>query len=152
MAGNPFLGDNTPIKYEPKTFVDRDGSVYTLDPSGRFWDKTGETIPNIDKYRPPVVQGVPSGLVEHVKTLDQHAPDTIKITSAIGVSLRNKSWNDQAFDRFVRATLDAMKIPGTPLPAAPRYKLADFPTVLMLINSGIDTTQFDPPEINYNQN
>jgi hypothetical protein len=155
FAGNPFAGDSLPPKYSPKTHVDpHTGKIYKLHESGYFWDEMGETIPDAHKHAPPVGKPPLPAFVAHVKSLNQFEYDTIKMTSAISVQRENENFNAHLWERYVRAKLDWMqggRRGDEPKSPVGHYRIHDFQTLLDFIMAGVDTTQFNPPEIDYNQ-
>jgi hypothetical protein len=155
MSPNPFSGSEPPPRYTPKTVVDpQTGIVWKLSEGGYGWEQAGEAIPNPKEHMPPAAQPVPAAFVQHVKSLGQFAPDTIKMASAIQVAISNTNYNAQLYERYVDAWLAwaqggrQTKEPPSP---KPYYRLADFSTVLSLIMNDVDTSLLLPPEINYNQ-
>lgn len=158
MSPNPFSGDNfTPPKYTPKTHVDpQTGKIYELDPSGYFWNEAGQNIPNPKEHQPPKTQPVPQAFIDHVKSLNDFSTDTLKMKSAISVSITNANYNAGLFDRYVSAWLAwAQSGRRTKEPHSPKsyYRIADFGTLLSLIMADVDTSALNPPEPPaYNQN
>jgi hypothetical protein len=148
IMGNPFDGSQTlPIRDTGKTAI-IGGTIWKLEvwgPGASGWTNT-EVAAVPEDTKPPATGHIPPALVEYVKNASPTDYDSVKARSAISVSITNANYNLGVFDVYTEKFVTHAKTGQGKPPAhpGPFYRLADFPTVFMLISAGIPVPV--PPE------